>query len=70
MGAEQGIVSADAGRRFCQEVLRRAGVPEDGAFLAADALIDADLRGVSTHGAAVLQEAQAVGREHGVLWPA
>lgn len=50
MSAEQTIVSADAARTFCQEVFERAGLPRGDAFLVADALIDADLRGVSTHG--------------------
>ncbi len=50
MSAGQVIVLADEARRFCQEVFQRAGVPESDALLVADALIDADLRGVSTHG--------------------
>ncbi len=47
---ESAIVSADEARRFCQAVFQRAGLPERDAFLVADALVDADLRGVSTHG--------------------
>jgi LDH2 family malate/lactate/ureidoglycolate dehydrogenase len=43
-------VAADVMRGFCQAVFERAGVPSESAFLVADALIDADLRGVSTHG--------------------
>ncbi len=50
MTAEHIRVPADALRAFCQAVFERAGVPSDAAFLVADALIDADLRGVSTHG--------------------
>jgi ureidoglycolate dehydrogenase (NAD+) len=43
-------VGADAMRGFCQAVFERAGVPSEAAFLVADALIEADLRGVATHG--------------------
>jgi len=43
-------VAAPALRTFCQTVFERAGVPAESAILVADALIDADLRGVSTHG--------------------
>ena len=50
MSSDGIIVSADAARAFCQEVFTRAGLSAADAFLVADALIDADLRGVSTHG--------------------
>lgn len=50
MGHDQVTISADAARAFCQEVFERAGLPKGDAFLVADALVDADLRGVSTHG--------------------
>lgn len=50
MPADQVTVSAETARVFCQEVFERAGLPKEGAFLVADALVDADLRGVSTHG--------------------
>ena len=50
MDAEQVVVRAEAARTFCQAVLEGAGLPTSDAFLVADALIDADLRGVSTHG--------------------
>jgi LDH2 family malate/lactate/ureidoglycolate dehydrogenase len=50
MDSEQVVVRAEPARTFCQGVLERAGVPAPDAFLVADALIDADLRGVSTHG--------------------
>jgi len=50
MSTEQVMVQADQARTFCQAVFERTGLPEGDAFLVADALIDADLRGVSTHG--------------------
>lgn len=50
MTPDQVLVRADVARPFCQQVLEAAGLSEDDAFLVADALIDADLRGVSTHG--------------------
>jgi LDH2 family malate/lactate/ureidoglycolate dehydrogenase len=50
MDSEQVVVRAEAARTFCQAVLEGAGLPTQDAFLVADALIDADLRGVSTHG--------------------
>lgn len=50
MHSDQVLVRADAARAFCQEVFEKAGLSREDAFLVADALIDADLRGVSTHG--------------------
>lgn len=50
MNSDQVIVRADVARTFCQEVFEKAGLSTEDAFLVADALIDADLRGVSTHG--------------------
>ena len=50
MNPDQLVVRADVARPFCQEVFEKAGLSADDAFLVADALIDADLRGVSTHG--------------------
>ena len=50
MSADQITVSGEVARAFCQEVFQRAGLPTADAFLVADGLIDADLRGVSTHG--------------------
>lgn len=35
---------------FCYEVFRKAGVPEQGAATVAESLIQADLRGVESHG--------------------
>lgn len=37
-------------RSFCIELMQRAGVPTDEAAITVDSLIDADLKGVSSHG--------------------
>lgn len=50
MDTEQVMVRAEVARTFCQTVFEEAGLPKADAFLVADALVDADLRGVSTHG--------------------
>jgi LDH2 family malate/lactate/ureidoglycolate dehydrogenase len=47
---------ADVLREFALQAFRRAGVPEDDAALASDALIEANLRGVDTHGVTRLLE--------------
>lgn len=44
------VVSADAERRFCEGALGTASMPDAGAALVADTLVDADLRGVYSHG--------------------
>src|SRR3990167_3967955 len=50
MNPDHLLVRADVARPFCQQVFEAAGLSRGDAFLVADALIDADLRGVSTHG--------------------
>ncbi len=50
MTTDSVVVRPEVARAFCQTVFEGAGVPGADAFLVADALIDADLRGVSTHG--------------------
>ncbi|MEK7221045.1 MAG: Ldh family oxidoreductase [candidate division NC10 bacterium] len=50
MNPDHLLVHAEIARPFCQQVFEAAGLSRDDAFLVADALIDADLRGVSTHG--------------------
>jgi LDH2 family malate/lactate/ureidoglycolate dehydrogenase len=44
------IVAAETLQTFCGEVFLKAGLDEGGAEIVAQALVDADLRGVSTHG--------------------
>lgn len=41
-------------RRFTEEALQRVGVPRDDAVIGTDVLIEADLRGVETHGVETL----------------
>ncbi len=50
MDTEPVVVRAEVARTFCQAVFEATGLPTADAFLVADALVDADLRGVSTHG--------------------
>jgi len=44
------IIAPDSLRSFCSRVLEGAGVPAPDAALAAAILVDADLRGLDTHG--------------------
>src|SRR5436190_10581322 len=47
---------ADVLREFAFQAFRRAGVPEDDAAIVSDNLIEANLRGVDTHGVTRLLE--------------
>ena len=44
------VVDAAALRRFCGQAFERAGVPAEDAATVADTLVEADLRGVHSHG--------------------
>lgn len=44
------MVTADAARAFCERALTTASVPAEDARLVAGSLVEADLRGVSSHG--------------------
>jgi LDH2 family malate/lactate/ureidoglycolate dehydrogenase len=44
------VVSAERLETFCRETLIRAGLDEPGAKIVAQALVETELRGVSTHG--------------------
>jgi len=44
------LVHADPLRRFCAAAFERVGVPEQDAATVADTLVEADLRGVHSHG--------------------
>ena len=48
------VVSVDALTVFCHTVLTHVGMPLDDAALVVEALLDADLRGVETHGVVLL----------------
>ncbi|MDI6893872.1 MAG: Ldh family oxidoreductase [Bacillota bacterium] len=43
-------IEAEKLKEFCRSAFRRAGTSEEHAWLLADALVEADLRGVETHG--------------------
>jgi L-2-hydroxycarboxylate dehydrogenase (NAD+) len=53
---EQGLrVQAESLRRFCERALQRVGVSEADAQIVADVLVEADLRGIDSHGVARLR---------------
>ena len=52
--AAEVVVPASRLRRFCYQVARKLEVPEDDADILAGTLVDADLRGVHTHGSSLL----------------
>jgi len=51
---EEKIFQADELHRFTTEALQRVGVPVEQAQTIANVLVETDLRGVSTHGMAML----------------
>lgn len=56
MADETGVrIQADPLRAFCQRVFVELGVPPEDAAVTADNLVQADLRGVSSHGVARLR---------------
>jgi LDH2 family malate/lactate/ureidoglycolate dehydrogenase len=48
--SDQVVIQAEPLRAFCQAVFTRVGVPADEAAIVADTLVEADLRGVHSHG--------------------
>jgi LDH2 family malate/lactate/ureidoglycolate dehydrogenase len=50
VGGATVMVTAEAARRYCAAVFERAGLPARDAACVAEGLVDADLRGVTTHG--------------------
>jgi len=52
--AEAATVSEGALRRFCEEALKKLGVPAGDARTTTDVLVTADLRGIESHGVARL----------------
>ena len=52
--AEAATVSEGALRRFCEEALKKLGVPAGEARTTTDVLVTADLRGIESHGVARL----------------
>jgi LDH2 family malate/lactate/ureidoglycolate dehydrogenase len=51
------LVSAADARSFVEQVLTGNGVPKINAAIVAKCLVEADLRGVDTHGIYVVQDA-------------
>ncbi len=48
--SETTMIGVEPLKEFCRQVLRKVGVPEDDARLSIDVLVEADLRGVYSHG--------------------
>ena len=48
-------ISADRLRRFCTDIFIKLGVPQEDAWVTADVLVEANLRGVDSHGVARLR---------------
>ncbi|MDI6788974.1 MAG: Ldh family oxidoreductase [Planctomycetota bacterium] len=48
------VIAADSLRRFVRDVFVKLGVPPDDAYITADVLVRADLRGIESHGVARL----------------
>ncbi len=53
--SEEIVVDPARLRKFTEEVLQQVGIPRNDAVIGADVLIEADLRGVETHGVQLLQ---------------
>src|ERR687895_6046 len=49
-GKGDGVFGADSLRAFCEEVFRSCGMPGEDASILADSLVQANLRGVDSHG--------------------
>jgi len=61
-------VDWDSLRKFCEEVLSAAGVPEKDARIVAAALVDADLAGMKSHGVTRLND-YLLRMEQGLMTP-
>jgi LDH2 family malate/lactate/ureidoglycolate dehydrogenase len=62
-------VDWEALRRFCEEVLRAAAVPEEETLIVAASLVDADLSGMKSHGVTRLND-YLLRMEQGLMTPA
>lgn len=60
--------SADQLRSFCTEALERLGVSVEDARTVGDVLVEADLRGIDSHGVARMRR-YVTGIQHGVIRP-
>jgi LDH2 family malate/lactate/ureidoglycolate dehydrogenase len=49
-GVGDGVFRADSLRTFCEEVFLSCGMPQEDAAIVADSLVQANLRGVDSHG--------------------
>jgi len=44
------LIKADCLRDYCYQLFQKAGMPDDEAYINADNLVDADLKGIESHG--------------------
>lgn len=61
-------ISADALRSFCREALERLEVPNEDARITANVLVEADLRGIDSHGVARMSR-YVSGIQQGMMKP-
>lgn len=61
-------VPADSLKSFCIEALEKLEVPEEDAKIVADVLVEADLRGIDSHGVARMGR-YVLGIQHGMMRP-
>ena len=62
------LFPVDTVKAFCVKVLEKLGVPSEDARITADVLVQADLRGIDSHGVARLSR-YVSGLQHGMMRP-
>jgi len=67
--AEQPIVDFDFMKKFMKDVFLSYGVPEARAETCSDVLIEADKRGIDSHGLGRLKPIYCDRMDQGILWP-
>src|SRR5512135_1163153 len=68
MSAEYATVRVEPLTAFCQKVFEKMGVPAEDASITSEVLVQADLRGIESHGVARLRRYYA-GLKDGVMVP-
>ena len=58
------IINPAEWREICTKLFTTVGVPEEDARTAAEAAVNADIRGVASHGTARLLVYREIGRAH------
>jgi L-2-hydroxycarboxylate dehydrogenase (NAD+) len=62
-------VPAESLRRYCERVLKKVNVSQEDARITADVLVEADLRGIVSHGVARLRRFYVNGIQNGKITP-